>query len=70
MQFGQVRLHITPILLRKAFYHHLDHSVIKRNKVWQFVISGGSKHRNRNQYEYLLQGVKLSHETGEGQALS
>ena len=28
MQFGQVRLHITPILLRKAFYHHLDHSVI------------------------------------------
>lgn len=33
MQFGQVRLHITFILLGKAFYHHSDHSsVIKRHK--------------------------------------
>ena len=33
MQFGQVRLHITFLLLGKAFYHHSDHSsVIKRHK--------------------------------------
>ena len=56
MQFGQVRLHITFIVLGKAFYHHSDHSsVIKRHKF--DIISGASKQRNKNQYEYAFSVV-------------